>query len=1348
VSSGVQPKSRVDGADSALSLYHLLDPAILANPYPLFQRLRSEDPVHWDPFLHAWIVTRYADVLEVLHSFSADRTPTPEQLAAMGLEQLGPIAQLMVKQMLFMDPPQHGRLRGLASRAFTPARIEVLRSHIVEIVDRLLDGLAERGSMDVIADLGEPLPSIITAEMLGVPVADRHQLKKWSANFAEMLGNFQHNPEHAQIMLSTVDEMTAYFREAVAETRRHPREGLIHSLLTAEIDGDRLSDEEVVANVIITMVGGQETTTNLIGNGVLTLLRNPGQMEKLRGNLALIPSAVEEMLRFESPSQHTARLAPSDRELGGKQIRKRQAVIAVMAAANRDPERFPDPDRFDITREDNRHLAFGYAAHFCFGAPLARLEGQIAFEALLRRFPSFHLEPQDQELVWRTNLGLRGLTSLKIALDGAGSIRKVLHEKGKSDESQTNTRTAKESDAGSSACVGAASLIPEGELQRLLVEWNDTARPYPADRCIHELVEAQVAKTPQAAAAETVSQKITYAALNRCSNQLARLLRKKGVGPEVPVAICLKRSLELLVALLGVLKAGGACVPLDPDYPSERLSYILQDSHAPILITQPELFPIVGPTDAEVLYLEPGWEILEGESSETLPAEAAPENLAYVIYTSGSTGKPRGVQLTHRGLVNHGMAAIDLYGLTSSDRVVQFASISFDIALEEIFPTWFAGGCVIPREDHTPLTAPEFLRWVETRKITVLDLPTAYWHELVHDLAESGQELPRSLRLVIVGGEKASSSAFAAWLKAGGARVRWMNTYGPTEASVIATAYEPNPRKPLPDNLPIGRAIANVRVYVLDEKLQAVPIGTPGELLIGGPGVARGYLNHPELTDAKFVADPFSSEPDSRLYRTGDMVRYLPDGNLEFVGRIDFQVKIRGFRVELGEIEAVMERHLGVRQAVVIAREANGGKQLVAYVTVASGGVAAAELRDYVKQQLPEYMVPVSVVFLESFPFTPNGKVDRRALADPRPADASSAEAFASPRDEFEAKMAGLWARVLGKPSVGVRDNFFDLGGHSLLALRLTSRMEREFGKKLTITALLQAPTVEQLVRLLREEKTTWSPLVVLKPAGTKPPFFFVHGLGGTVMRFHDLARLMAPDQPFFSFQAQGMDGNLPVLDNVANMAALYLEHLRGSQREGPYYLGGYSFGGLVALEMARRLLERGQEVALLALVDTYIGGSNSSLLGRFFSLSTEQKLAYMKKRATRYRRGIKRRVDALSFPAAVKAVRNACATAELSYRPTVYPGLVVLFRASEKALRGLEDEGSGWQKYVAGGLEVHEIDGDHGNVLNEPNVRHLAAALRARLEQAQAEHWSEARVSSLSSTQAAGGSRSATRPS
>jgi pimeloyl-[acyl-carrier protein] synthase len=399
-------------APAVLSLYHLLDPQVLANPYPLYRRLRTEDPVHWDPFLHAWIVTRYADVVKVLHDFSADRTPKPEQFKAMGLSTLEPIAEVMVKQMLFMDAPAHTRLRALASSAFTPARVEILRSHIFEIANSLLDAVENQNRMDVIADFAAPLPAIVTAEMLGVPVVDHCQLKQWSADFAEMLGNFQHNPDHVPRVLQSLKALIAYFQDAVRHEHTQPREGLVHALLNAEIEGDRLSEEEVIANCIITMVGGQETTTNLIGNGVLSLLRDPDELEKLRSDFSLIPSAVEELLRYESPSQHTARLAPNDTALGGKLIGKRQAVIAVMAAANRDPERFPDPDRLDIKRKDNRHLAFGWASHFCFGAPLARMEGQIALETLLRRLPHWVLEPRP--LAWRTNLGLRGLTALPV----------------------------------------------------------------------------------------------------------------------------------------------------------------------------------------------------------------------------------------------------------------------------------------------------------------------------------------------------------------------------------------------------------------------------------------------------------------------------------------------------------------------------------------------------------------------------------------------------------------------------------------------------------------------------------------------------------------------------------------------------------------------------------------------------------------------------------------------------------------------------------------------------------------------------------------------------------------------
>jgi pimeloyl-[acyl-carrier protein] synthase len=408
------------GRDEAPSLYQLLYPDVLADPYPLYRKLRERDPVAWDPFLHAWVVTSYAGVLKVLHTFSADRTPTPAQLAAMGMTSLEPVAEVMVRQMLFMDAPAHSRLRSLCSSAFTSRRVDHLRPHIQEIADGLIDRVIGAGRMDVIADFANPLPAIVTAELLGVPTEDHAQLKSWSADFAEMLGNFQHNPDRVGRVLKSLSEMLVYFRSAIREQQRRPRGGLIQLLLEASEGATHLTEDEVTANVIITMVGGQETTTNLIGNGLLTLIRQPAALAQLKGDPSIIESAVEELLRYESPSQHTGRLAPDDIELGGKRITKRDAVMAVMAAANRDPDRFPDPDRLDLTRRDNRHVAFGWAAHFCFGAPLARIEGQVAFSTLLRRLPDLRLA--SGPLVWRHNLGLRGLTALPVAFgEGAGA---------------------------------------------------------------------------------------------------------------------------------------------------------------------------------------------------------------------------------------------------------------------------------------------------------------------------------------------------------------------------------------------------------------------------------------------------------------------------------------------------------------------------------------------------------------------------------------------------------------------------------------------------------------------------------------------------------------------------------------------------------------------------------------------------------------------------------------------------------------------------------------------------------------------------------------------------------------
>jgi aspartate racemase len=449
---------------------------------------------------------------------------------------------------------------------------------------------------------------------------------------------------------------------------------------------------------------------------------------------------------------------------------------------------------------------------------------------------------------------------------------------------------------------------------------------------------------------------------------LAHFLAKVALGRVGLASVC---GVAELRGLLAVLKSGAACVPLDPAYRA-RLTYMLEDSQTTLVSDQgwpagERYLPMPKSSTSMPLHVS--------ASRENVRSGVKPENLAYVIYTSGSTGKPRGVLLTHGGLVNHNVAASKLFGITSADRMAQFASISFDIAVEEIFPTWIAGGALVVREEDASLAVGDFLRWVAEKRVTALDLPTAYWHELVRELAESSLRLPESLRIVIVGGEKASSAALTIWRKLAGPLVRWVNMYGPTETSVIVTSFEPKASEEIPAVLPIGRPIANTRIHILGKNLQPLPVGIAGDLYVAGPGLARGYLNRPEITAEKFIRDPFSHDPTARMYKTGDLARYLASGEIEFAGRTDDQVKIRGYRVELEEIEAVLGSHAGVREVVITAREnASGEKSLVAYVVPAREQVpTASELRLYLKQKLPHYMVPSAFVLLEAMPKTPNG---------------------------------------------------------------------------------------------------------------------------------------------------------------------------------------------------------------------------------------------------------------------------------------------------------------------------------------------------------------------------------------
>jgi len=618
------------------------------------------------------------------------------------------------------------------------------------------------------------------------------------------------------------------------------------------------------------------------------------------------------------------------------------------------------------------------------------------------------------------------------------------------------------------------SLLSEQERYQLLVEWNETKTNYPDDQCIHELFEAQVEQTPDAVAVVFADEIVTYHELNTKANQLAHYLRSFGVKPEVLVGICVERSVEMVVGLLGILKAGGAYVPLDPAYPQERLAFMLEDAQVSLLLTTEKLATRLPEYGSQVVFLDTDWGVISYESGTNLVISATPEHLAYVVYTSGSTGKPKGVMIAHQSLVNFTKTATVEYGLSQSDRVLQFASINFDTAAEEIYPCLTCGGILVLRTNEMLNSVPEFLQKSSDLELTVLDLPTAYWHLVTSELAIADLVLPDSLRLVIIGGEKALPQAVEIWQK----RVRTIslvNTYGPTEATVVATLCKLSGLASVEIHnkvVPIGRPIHNVQVYVLDQNLQPVPIGVPGKLYIGGAPLARGYLNRLDLTKEKFIPNPFSHEQGARLYKTGDLVRYLPDGNIEYLGRIDNQVKIRGFRIEMGEIEAVLNTHPQIQQAVVIAtEEVSGNKRLVAYVVTSDESLTTNQLREFLKQQLPEYMMPSAFVTLDTLPLTPNGKVDHKALPAPD-GEINCEHVKVIPRTPSEEIIANIFAAVLGVQNVGIHDNFFTNGGHSLLATQLISRLRLAFEVEIPIRAVFESPTVTQLEKTITQLRT------------------------------------------------------------------------------------------------------------------------------------------------------------------------------------------------------------------------------------------------------------------------------------
>ncbi len=602
---------------------------------------------------------------------------------------------------------------------------------------------------------------------------------------------------------------------------------------------------------------------------------------------------------------------------------------------------------------------------------------------------------------------------------------------------------------------------------------------------VADLVEAAAGGAPASVAVVAGGRSLTYAELDGRANRLAHHLQRVGVGPDVPVGVCLPRSLDLAVALVAVLKAGGACVPLDPAFPPQRLAFMAADSGLAAVLTCPALADRIGADQAPRILVDadaPGW---AGRPATRPARRTGPSHLGYLVYTSGSTGQPKGVMLTHRGLVNHHRAVVDLYRLTAGDRVLQFCSLGFDASIEELFPTWAAGATVVFRPEDVPLLGRSWLAWLREAGVTVLNLPTAYWQAWARDLDDLGEGVPDGVRLVVVGGDKALGPTYRAWQRVSRPGVRWVNAYGPTETTCMSTFYEAPPEGGDPgddvgddigDDIdpPIGRPLANTTVLVVDEALRPVAGGDTGELLIGGAGLARGYRNHPGLTAERFVSveTEGGAGAPARMYRTGDLVRRLPSGDLAYVGRVDDQVKIQGFRVECAEVEAALSRHPGVASAAVVARgDPPGDRRLVAYVVAGSGRpVRTGDLRRFLADRLPAHMVPAAFTVVDQLPLTPNGKLDRDALPS---ADGAEPAAPVVARTPAEDRLAEIWARVLGidAATLAPADDFFDLGGHSLLATQVVAQVREEFATQTPLRAVFEAPTLAALAAVVEAER-------------------------------------------------------------------------------------------------------------------------------------------------------------------------------------------------------------------------------------------------------------------------------------
>ncbi|UAW64588.1 non-ribosomal peptide synthetase [Mycoavidus sp. HKI] len=851
--------------------------------------------------------------------------------------------------------------------------------------------------------------------------------------------------------------------------------------------------------------------------------------------------------------------------------------------------------------------------------------------------------------------------------------------------------------------ISDIDLLDAAERRQLLVEWNATESEYPEHQCIHQLFEEQVERTPEATALVYEDQVLSYAELNARANRLAHQLIELGVQPDACVAICVERSPAMVVGLLATLKAGGAYVPLDPAYPSERLIHILADAAPEILLADAAGRTALGDAAcASLTVLDPN-QLLESGTTNPYVPELSSSHLAYVIYTSGSTGAPKGVMVEHQSVANLAQAHPVYFEMDPSSRVLQFASPSFDASIWEIVMALSCGACLSLPPDMARHDLDALWDYLERYAITHAILPPS--------LLQNGTTFPslKTPLTLILGGEAPSATLLRTLDHQGVV----FNAYGPTETTVCATAWR-CPHHFNGEVVPIGRPLTNTQLYLLDMHGQLVPLGTVGELYIGGAGVARGYLNRPELTTERFLPDPFSDDEEARMYKTGDLARYLPDGNLEFLGRNDHQIKIRGFRIEPGEIETRLIEHPQVREAAVLALGEGSDKRLVAYVVAEADEQLASTLREHLAAKLPDYMMLAAFVRLDALPLTPNGKLDRRAL--PAPSDEAFArQAYEAPQGEIEITLANIWAELLQLEKVSRHDNFFALGGHSLLAMQMISRIRNMLGIEISLGMLFEAPTITGLAkRLLKSDGALvnlFDVLLPIKSTGSRPPLFCIHHGGGLSWSYFSLSQHLDADQPVYGLQASGFDGVSPLAETIDAMVADYIKQIRRVQPNGPYYLLGWSFGGSIAHSIAVQLEQQGERVALLALLDAQLTYSIDSI-----DLQEELKALYGEAIARYGDENMP--TEEKSFWERTLNVHKNNARLAKTLSPLIYCGDMLYFCATiPQGESDLLTPLDLWKPHVLGDIEVCDIHSTHNDMDEPAPMAEIGRILAQRLD-------------------------------